>query len=226
MRPVIHALALSLLLPALAPAPASARPDLPRKLEVAAEVYRELLAGRDRRVPEELLEEAVCVAVIPNVIKGAFWWGGRHGRGALSCRAGEEGWSPPIFVEIGGASFGLQFGAESTDLVLFFMTDRGVRSLLDSTFTLGGDAGVAAGPFGRSAEAATDLRLQAEIYSYARSRGLFAGLSIEGSRLSVDQKSNRRYYGERLWADEVLFEHRVPDLPAEAAAFRDTLNGR
>jgi lipid-binding SYLF domain-containing protein len=202
-------------------APALAQEDkFDQKLEVAGEVYLELMGAPDRKVPNYLLDDAKCVAVIPNVYKGAlFGLGGRHGNGVISCRDADEVWSPPSFIEISGGSFGLQIGGEAIDLVLFFMNERGVLSLLGSKFELGGDASVAAGPYGRTAEAGTDLKLKAEIYSYARSRGLFAGLSFEGSRLAPDNKANRKYYGETVDAESVLFDHRVPNRPASASRF-------
>ncbi|MEE9562269.1 MAG: lipid-binding SYLF domain-containing protein [Thermoanaerobaculia bacterium] len=190
-----------------------------RKLEVAGEVYLELMGAPDRKVPQRLLENAICIAVIPNVYKGAFGWGGRHGNGVTSCRNADGIWSPPSFTEISGGSFGLQIGGEAVDLVLFFMNERGVLSLLGSKFTLGGDASVAAGPVGRTAEAGTDIKLKAEIYSYARSRGLFAGLSLEGSRLAPDNKANRKYYQQTVDAESILFDHRVPRRPASASRF-------
>ena len=192
---------------------AEAKLNPERKLATAKRVYRELLQAPDHEIPEELLSKCHCIAVIPRVIKGAFGWGGRHGRGVLTCRAGER-WSPPIFVSLSGGSFGFQVGARSTDVVLFFMSERSVRSLLRSKFTLGGEVGLAAGPLGRTAEMGTDLRLEAEIYSYARSRGLFAGIAVEGARLAPHQKSIDAFYGDRLWPEEVLFKETVAVPPA------------
>lgn len=194
-----------------------------QKLRVAREVYLDLFDVPERSVPEALLDDANCVVVVPNVIKGAFGWGGRHGRGVASCRNDNGDWSPPIFVKLSGASFGLQIGGESSDLVFFLMTERGARSLLKTKFTLGGDLSLAAGPLGRSAGAVTDLKLKAEIYAYAKSRGLFAGISMEGARMAPDQKWIDRFYGRRLWPDEVLFEHQVPTLPQSADRFISAL---
>jgi lipid-binding SYLF domain-containing protein len=149
--------------------------------------------------------------------------GARHGTGVMSCRTA-DGWSAPAFVSITGGSFGLQLGAESTDLVLFFMSDRGARSLVNGTrITLGGKASVAAGPFGRSGEAATNLELKAEIYSYARSKGLFAGLSIEGARLAPNSNDAVKYYGPEVTYKQLLFGRRPTTMPAEAETFRKTL---
>ena len=203
--------------------PAEADYKQERRVRMAREAYLELLHTRDRKVPERLLENSRCVAVIPDVIKGAFWVGGRHGKGVVSCRDDAGEWSPPLFLELTGGSIGVQFGGESTDLVLFFMTERSARSLLKSKFTLGADATVAAGPIGRSAEAMTDAHFNAEILSYAKSKGVFAGIALEGGRLAPDQKATQRYYGERLWPDEILFDHRVPGLPEGAQEFMDSL---
>lgn len=186
------------------------------KIESARQAYLRLFEVEDRRVPERLLADARCIAILPNVVKGAFVWGGRRGQGVMSCQNDAGAWSPPAFVKITGGSFGLQAGAQFTDLVLFIMTDKGARSLMKSKFILGGDVTVAAGPVGRAAEASTDLRFQAEVYAYARSRGLFAGISIEGAQLSIYQKWVERYYGRRLWPEDILFKHEVPNLPLEA----------
>ncbi len=200
---------------ALVALPALAGERQRQKLRVAAQVYQELMGVPERKVPAKLIREARCVAVIPGVIKGAFVWGGRHGRGVLTCRQG-GGWSAPIFVNLSGGSFGFQVGGQASDFVLYFITERSVRSLLDSEFTFGGDASVSAGPLGRTAEAATDLKLKAEIYSYAKSRGLFAGISLEGARLAANEKWLRAYYGRRVWPEDVLYEGAIAD-PGPAA---------
>ena len=176
-------------------------------------------------MPERLLEEARCIAILPKVVKGAFVWGGRRGQGVMSCRNDERRWSPPAFVKITGGSFGLQAGAQSTDLVMFFMTELGARSLIDSKFILGGDVTVAAGPVGRAAAANTDIRLKAEVYAYARSRGLFAGVSIEGAQLSVYQNWMRALLrppalarGHPVQARGARAAHRGADLHERPAA--------
>lgn len=196
--------------------------SLDRKVEEARLVYRELMGEPDRGVPARLLDEAECVAIIPHVIKGAFGWGGRAGKGIFSCRQ-EGGWSPPIFVRVWGASFGLQIGGQATDLVLFFMTERSSRALLKTKFTLGGDVSVSAGPLGRTAQAVTDITLRAEIYSYAKSRGLFAGIAIDGANLAPHNKSTNRYYGRRLWPEQVLFEGAITDVPEGAQRLLEEL---
>lgn len=195
--------------------------DWVRKLRVSTEVYEDFF-GDEEGAQNRVVRTAKCIAVIPNMVKGAIGIGGHKGTGVISCRD-EADWSPPAFVSISGGSLGLQLGGEESDLVLFFMTRRGVESLLDTKFTLGGEAGVAAGPYGSSAETNTDLRFRAEIYAYGRSRGLFAGLSIEGGSLTINQKAIKKYYGSRIWPEEILFEHQVPTLPSEARAFMDAL---
>lgn len=207
-------------------APAFARePDakLEQRLRDASAVYHELMSSPDRAVPEALRRDCQCIAVFPHVIKGAIVFGARHGTGVMSCRHGND-WSPPCFVSLTGGSWGFQFGGESSDLVVFFMSERGARSLMTSSqITLGGKASVAAGPVGRTGEASTDLKLDAEVYTYAKSKGLFAGLSLEGARLSADAGANRRFYERDLTAKQILFEEHP--LPASDAArqFRTTL---
>ena len=194
-----------------------------QKLTEATAVYHELISSPDRGVPKELLEGCKCVAVLPGVLKAAIGYGARHGSGVISCRTA-TGWSAPGFVNISGGSVGLQLGAESTDLVLFFMNDNAAHTLVNgSKFTLGGKASVAAGPFGRSGEAATNLDLKAQIYSYARSKGLFAGVSLEGARLAPNPADNASYYGRGVTYKQLLFGSGTPTMPAEADAFRSTL---
>ena len=196
---------------------------LAKRLTDAAAVYHELISAPDRAVPEELLQSCKCIAVLPGVLKAALGYGARHGNGVMTCRTA-NGWSAPAFVSISGGSVGFQIGAESTDLVLFFMSDLGARSLVNgSRITLGGKASVAAGPFGRSGEAATNLELKAEIYSYARSKGLFAGVSLEGARLAPNRDDIVRYYGRGVTYKQLLFGSRPPTMPAEAEEFRKVL---
>jgi len=197
-----------------------------KKLTDATAVYHELVATPDRGVPKELLQDCKCIAVLPGVLKAAVGYGARHGSGVMACRKA-GGWSAPAFVNISGGSFGLQLGAESTDLVLFFMNDRGARSLMNgSRLTLGGKASVAAGPFGRSGEAATNLELKSEIYSYSRTKGLFAGISLEGARLAPNQQDIKDYYGHGVTYRQLLFGVSPSPMPAAAAEFRNVLPDR
>jgi len=203
---------------------ASSTSKLDQRLNDARAVYQELLSSPDHAVPDALKNKCKCIAVFPHVIKGAIGYGARYGQGVMSCRGEHGEWSPPSFVSLTGGSVGFQIGAESTDLVLFFMTERGARSLMTgSKFTLGGKASVAAGPLGRSGEAATDLKLEAEIYSYAKSKGLFAGVSLEGARLAANNKDNAQFYGQTISVKQLLFEQQAPVVPEAANEFRKAL---
>ncbi len=183
----------------------------------AAAVLDEIMGTPEATIPESLLEDSRCVAVIPRVVKVGFIFGGRHGRGLLSCRV-SGGWSRPSYIAITGGSFGLQIGAQATDFVLVFANERAARALTTNKITLGGDASVSAGPVGRTAEAATDVTLRTEIYAYSRSRGLFAGLSLEGASLRVDEDANEVAYKRAIDADELLFNSSGP-VPNEVAPF-------
>lgn len=176
-----------------------------RRLDDARAVFLEIRDMPDAEVPQPLLEKCRCIAVFPGVVKGAFGIGGRRGHGVMSCRDSAGVWSAPAFLTMTGGSFGFQIGVEKADVVLFFMSERGARSLVESRFTLGAKAGVSAGPVGRSAEAATDLKLDAEIYSYGRSKGAFAGISLEGAKVAADKSANERAYGKGLTTKEILF---------------------
>jgi lipid-binding SYLF domain-containing protein len=212
---------IALAAPALA---ADTEVKLDQKLTDATAVYHELLSTPDHSAPDALLKKCECIAVIPHVIKGAFVYGARFGSGVMSCRNAAGKWSAPCFLDLTGGSVGFQIGAETSDLVLFFMSEHGARSLLTSSkVELGGQVSVAAGPFGRSGEASTDLKFDAEIYTYAKSKGLFAGLSIAGARLAPDEKANEKYYGRPVSAKQLLFEQNSPKVPPEAETFRNTL---
>jgi lipid-binding SYLF domain-containing protein len=198
--------------------------DLAEKLTNATAVYHELLTTPDHGVPQALLEKCKCIAVIPHSIKGAFGYGAQRGTGVMSCRHADGQWSPPSFVSLTGGSLGFQLGVESSDLVLFFMTEHGARSLMTSSkITLGGQASVAAGPLGRSGEASTDLKLDAEIYTYAKSKGLFAGVSILGARLAANKDKNAEFYGRPVTVKQLLFDDNAPTATAQAEVFRKTL---
>jgi lipid-binding SYLF domain-containing protein len=165
------------------------------KLLVATEVLDELRAQRDQQIPESLMQRAYGVAVIPDVLKGAFFVGARHGTGVLSVRDSRGRFTNPVFVKLTGGSFGFQFGAQATDIVLVFVTRRGVEGIADGKLTLGAGASVAAGPVGRQAEAAASVN--AEVYAYSRARGLFAGVALDGTALTIDSKSNRTFYNKK-----------------------------
>jgi lipid-binding SYLF domain-containing protein len=188
----------------------------------AVRVLGEIMQSPDRRVPTELLSKAEAIAVIPNVVKAGLVLGGRHGRGLISVRAADGTWSNPSFLTINGGSFGFQAGVQSTDVVLVFRSKRGVDSIVNGKFTLGADAAVAAGPVGRNAQASTDGQLKAEIYSYSRSRGLFAGVALDGSVLSIDHKANQKVYGSKV-TPRRIFEGGVSGVPGNVVEFRDRL---
>jgi len=216
----VGAVVVTLLAVALAATPRAAQAgDLAQKVEMAHQVWSELFEVPDRAVPQGLVERSRCVAVIPRIYKGAFGVGGRHGRGILTCRDQQGTWSPPTFVKLSGGSFGFQVGFEASDLVLFFLTEGSVLSLLESKITLGGDASVAAGPAGRTASATTDLKLRAEIYAYAKAKGLFAGVSVEGARLAPAPQANYEYYGRWVPPKSILFDNPPLVVPPEARAF-------
>lgn len=213
------------LLVALAAAPAVADESKePKRLAECTTVLEEVL-GIPENVPRDLLAKAYCVGVIPSVKKVALGVGGRYGKGAIVCRTdeGRGPWGVPLMVTIGGGSFGLQIGGQAADLVLLIMNEKGVNSLLKSQFTLGADAAVAAGPKGRTSEAATDIQMRAEILSYSRARGVFAGLSIEGAVLTQDKDANERLYGEAVSPKQLLASPRpVPKAARKLVVF---LNG-
>jgi SH3 domain-containing YSC84-like protein 1 len=187
----------------------------------SAKVFTEIMNISEKSIPQNILEKAECVAVFPDVLKAGFIVGGRGGRGVASCRMGDS-WSAPVYLNLGGGSFGLQIGAQSTDFVILVMNKEGVGSLIKSKFVLGGDASVAAGPVGRQAGASTDIRMDAQILSYSRSKGLFAGLELKGVMIEVDKDDMRDAYGRDITAKEVLRENKV-SAPAGIKAFPDTL---
>ncbi len=193
----------ALLLGALATAPISAALSTSetKRLEDAATVLRELHAAPDQDVPLDLWEKASCVMVVPSLKKAAFIFGGEYGKGLMSCRNNGV-WSPPVFMRIGKGSWGLQFGAQTVDLVLLVMNDKGVEKLLRNRVSLGAEASIAAGPVGRDARAATDLELRAEILSYSRTQGIFAGINLSGGVIRDDADDNADLYGTvaDLWA--------------------------
>ena len=203
-----------------APAPLAPGDKYADRAEEAGIVLDEVMGTPEASIPEWLLDEAHCLAVIPNVVKVGFIFGGRHGRGLVSCRV-DGRWSRPSFVRITGGSFGLQIGAQATDFILVFANRKAAERLTEDKFTLGGDASIAAGPVGRTASAGTDIKLQTEIYSYSRSRGLFAGLSLEGASLGTDEDANWDVYGGRVEPEDLLFDS--GDIPPDLARFVEAL---
>jgi lipid-binding SYLF domain-containing protein len=182
---------------------ASDREDDVKRTHKAAEVFRDIMNAPDQSIPHDLLESAKCIAIIPGEVKFAFIFGGNYGRGLATCRT-RHGWSAPMFVAIDGGSVGYQIGGSSTDLVMLFMNDHALQSLLSDKFKLGADASVAAGPVGRNATAATDLKLTAEILSYSRTKGVFAGVSLDGAVVQADKSGDRAMYGRDVDRHQIL----------------------
>jgi lipid-binding SYLF domain-containing protein len=177
--------------------------DPAARLKEAGLVMHEIMAAPDKGIPAEVLHGARCIAVIPDMAKAAFIVGGEHGRGVVTCRTG-HGWSAPAFLSIGGGNFGFQAGGQSVDLVLLFMNDRGVQGLLSSKFELTGEASAAAGPVGRHASAGTDWKMDTEALSYSRTKGLFAGVAIDGAVIQQDNDSTVAFYGKNVSFRETL----------------------
>ena len=181
----------------------SAREDSVARLQSSVDVINAIMATPDKGIPEEVLNDAKCILVVPNMIKGGFVFGGKHGRGVASCRTA-EGWSAPAFVSVGGGSAGLQIGIEGVDLVMLVMNDKGLQQLLSSKFELTGEGSVAAGPVGRHASAGTDWKMTTEVLTYSRSKGVFAGLTLEGAVVEQDNDSTRAIYGEQMEFRNIL----------------------
>jgi len=179
----------------------------------AARVLEEVLAAPDKGVPQAIIEKAQAIVVIPSTVKGALLIGAQRGKGVMSARSA-TGWSAPAFVTLTGGSLGLQIGGQATDIVLVVTNERGIENLAQNTFKIGGDASVAAGPVGREATASTDYRMQAQILSYSRSRGLFAGISLAGSTIRADRDANERIYGIGYSTRNIVVERRVEPTAA------------
>ncbi len=213
-----------------APQAQQAPASLPEKSEVAdrvvsaAVVLKEIMATPDRSIPQDLLDGCACVAVVPSMKKAGFIFGGAYGKGVISCRTdgGNGPWSAPSMLLMSGGSFGLQIGVQATDLVLVVMNTSGIESLLDSKFTLGGDASVAGGPVGRTAAAKTDALMTAKILAYARSKGVFAGLTLNGEVVRADKDAIYVLYKKQLTPREILF-HTMADVPRDVKIFMDEL---
>jgi SH3 domain-containing YSC84-like protein 1 len=173
----------------------STREDTVNRLQNSVDVLHAIMSTPDKGIPEEVLSNAKCILVVPDLIKGGFIFGGKHGRGVASCRT-SEGWSAPAFVSVGGGSWGLQIGVEGVDLVMLVMNDQGFQHLLSSKFELTGEGSVAAGPVGRHASAGTDWKMNTEMLTYSRSKGVFAGLTLEGAVVQEDNDSTRAIYGK------------------------------
>jgi SH3 domain-containing YSC84-like protein 1 len=184
-----------------------------KRLRESSEVFKEIMATPDRAIPRDLLEKSQCVAIVPGMKKAALLVGGQYGRGFVTCREGGS-WSGPAAIRLAGGSLGLQLGADSTDVVLLVMNRRGMERLFSDKFTIGADAAAAAGPVGRTTTANTDILLRAEILSWSRSRGAFAGVALDGTIVSTDNRENEKLYGNKVANKGII----VGDVPSPAAA--------
>ena len=191
----------------------SAREDATDRLDNATNVVREIMSAPDNGIPEEVLEHAKCIAVVPHMVKGGFVFGGKGGKGVATCRTA-NGWSAPAFITISGGSWGLQIGVEAVDLVMIIQNEKGMQKLLSSNFQLGADASAAAGPVGRHASAGTDWKLDTEILTYSRAKGAFAGLTLEGASIRQDDDSRHAIYGRKVTTRALL----LGKVPAPSAA--------
>lgn len=204
----------------------SAASDEAERVDRATAVLDELMTEPDSAIPRAILDSAEAVAVFPSTIKAGFIFGGHRGRGIISARKPDDGtWTEPAFVTLTGGSFGLQIGGQAVDLVLVVMNRRGLEKLLDNKFKIGGDASAVVGPLGRDAEASTDLYLRAEILSYSRARGVFAGVTLKGSTIRPDRDANERFYGDRLDSADVVLAAKAGAgvAPDSVMRLKDTL---
>ncbi|HXM65810.1 MAG TPA: lipid-binding SYLF domain-containing protein [Candidatus Acidoferrum sp.] len=193
----------------------SGREDSVDRMHKSVEVLQAIMSTPDKGIPEEVLSGAKCIVVVPDLIKGGFILGGKHGRGVASCRTA-EGWSAPAFISVGGGSWGLQIGIEGVDLVMLVMNDRGLQHLLSSKFELTGEGSVAAGPVGRHASAGTDWKMNTEMLTYSRSKGVFAGLTLEGAVVEQDNDSTHAIYGKHMMFRDILSGKATTPRSAEA----------
>jgi SH3 domain-containing YSC84-like protein 1 len=199
----------------------SGRKDTTDRLHEAGTVLNEIMAAPDKGIPEEVLNSAKCIAVIPNMAKGGFIVGGEHGRGVVTCRTA-HGWSAPAFISLGGGNFGFQAGGQSVDLVMLFMNDKGVQGLLSSKFELSGEASAVGGPVGRHASAGTDWKMDTEALSYSRSKGLFVGIAVDGAVIQQDDDSTVAIYGKKVSFHDTLKGD--VQVPASAKSFLAAVN--
>jgi lipid-binding SYLF domain-containing protein len=192
----------------------SAREDATERLENSKQVLHEIMGMPDKGIPEEVLEHAKCIAVVPHMVKGGFVFGGKGGKGVATCRTA-NGWSAPAFITISGGSWGLQIGVQAVDLVMIIQNEKGMQKLLESNFHVGADASAAAGPVGRHAEAGTDWKMDTEILTYSRAKGVFAGLTLEGASIRQDSDSRHAIYGRKVTTRALLLGKVTPPAVVE-----------
>jgi len=200
----------------------SAREDATDRLDNATDVLHEIMGAPDSGIPEEVLEHAKCIAVVPHMVKGGFIFGAKGGKGVATCRTA-NGWSAPAFITISGGSWGLQIGVQAVDLVMIIQNEKGMQKLLESNFHVGADASAAAGPVGRHASAGTDWKMDTEILTYSRARGVFAGLTLEGASIRQDNDSRHAIYGRKVTTRALLLGQVA--APAVAQPFLAEVNG-
>lgn len=219
-RPVVWAVLAAC---CLVPLALGAQSEEARRVAESTTVLSEIMGAADQSVPRSIMEKAQGIAVFPSLVKAGFIVGGQRGHGILSVRDEKSGtWSAPAFLTITGGSVGFQIGAQAVDLVLVIMNRRGLEQLVDNQFKVGADASVAAGPVGRDASASTDIQMRAQILSYSRTRGLFAGISLNGTTINQDRDANERFYGQAYRTGQIVFE-RLGGAPEPVAAWRDAL---
>ena len=204
---------------------AIAQHDELERLQNATIVFEEIMAARDNAIPRAILDKAAAVAIFPSTLKAGFIFGGHRGKGVISARNEQGEWSTPAFLALTGGSFGLQIGGQSVDLILVIMNRRGLEKLLQNEFKIGGDVSAVVGPLGRDAEASTDLTLRAEILSYSRTRGLFAGITLKGSTIRADRDANERFYDYPFGSGQLVLEGEAatPHDADAVASWRATL---
>ena len=202
MKKTLALLCLCFMLPSAAFA-GSTRENLQARIDAAKTVLDEIMAAQDNTIPMNILERATCIGVVPGMLKGAFIGGIQYGQGVVTCRTG-HGWSAPVFIRMAGGSFGFQIGGQSTDLVLVAVNERGLQDLLKNKFKIGGDASAAAGPVGRAGQASTDWKMNAELLSYSRNKGLFAGIDLDGTSVSQNSEDTELYFGQPLKFESIL----------------------
>jgi len=228
MKKTFSAICLSVMLTSTAFA-ASSREDLQKRIDSAQDVLKQIMDAGDKSIPLNILQHATCVGIVPGMVKGAFVFGAQYGQGVVTCRTG-HGWSGPVFIRMAGGSFGFQAGGQSIDLVLIAVNDQGMQDLLKNKFKVGGDAAASAGPVGRNTEAATDWKMGAELLTYSRSKGLFAGIDLNGTSVSQNSEDTELYYGAPHGFDSILKgnvavpEGAVPFVRGVAHAFVQAKN--
>ena len=222
MRFFLTSLLLLLIAAPAALAGGSERADEVQRLNRASEVFKEIMRIPEKGIPGELLDKAECVAIVPGLKKGGLGIGGRYGKGVVMCRKSDRSWSAPSFLTVEGGSIGLQIGFQQIDVVMLVMNREGMEKLVGDKFTVGADASAAAGPVGRQASAETNIRMDAQILTYSRAKGLFAGVTLNGAVVKQDKDDNRDFYGKEVEARAILFEGSVP-MPAEARPLASAL---